>query len=88
MKKEEIFKEFYARTKEEIIEQFKSHYRYYKKNDDFENQSKEHKAKYLKLCERFLEKLEELSLPKLTDDWWCYRNSNFTTNFVNIRFSK
>lgn len=73
MKKEEIFKEFYAQTKEEIIEQFKDHYNYYKEDDDFENQSKEHKAKYLKLCERFLEKLEELNLPKLTDDWWCYR---------------
>ncbi|MCI8310535.1 MAG: helix-turn-helix domain-containing protein [Clostridia bacterium] len=74
MKKGEIFKEFYAQTKEEIIREFKSHYNYYKENDDSENQSKEHKTKYLKLCKKFLEKLEELNLPelKLTDDWWCY----------------
>ena len=72
MKKEEIFKDFYSQTKEEIIEEFKSHYNYYKESDDLEEQSKEHKEKYLKLCEKFLNKLEELNLPKLTDDWWCY----------------
>lgn len=72
MKKEEIFKEFYAQTKEEIIEEFKSHYNYYKENDDSENQSKKHKEKYLKLCKKFLNKLEEVNLPQLTDDWWCY----------------
>lgn len=72
MKKEEIFKEFYAQTKEEIIEEFKSHYNYYKENDDLENQSKEHKIKYLNLCKKFLERLEEINLPELTDDWWCY----------------
>ena len=72
MKKEEIFKDFYSQTKEEIIEEFKSHYNYYKESDDLEEQSKEHKEKYLKLCEKFLNKLEKLNLPKLTDDWWCY----------------
>lgn len=72
MKKEEIFKDFYSQTKEEIIEEFKSHYNYYKESDDLEEQSKEHKEKYLKLCKKFLDKLEELNLPKLTDDWWCY----------------
>ena len=72
MRKEQIFKNYYAQTKEEIIEEFKSHYNYYKTNNDEENQSKEHKEKYLKLCEKFLEKLEKLNLPKLTDDWWCY----------------
>ena len=72
MKKEQIFKEYYSQTKEEIIEEFKSHYNYYKENDDSENQSKEHKEKYLKLCEKFLEELQKLNLPELTDDWWCY----------------
>ena len=72
MKKDEIFKEYYSQTKEEIMEEFKSHYNYYKENDDSENQSKEHKEKYLKLCEKFLEELQKLNLPKLTDNWWCY----------------
>ena len=60
MRKEQIFKNYYAQTKEEIIEEFKSHYNYYKTNDE-ENQFKEHKEKYLKLCEKFLEKLEKLN---------------------------
>ena len=72
MRKEQIFKNYYAKTKEEIIEEFKSHYNYYKTNNDEENQLKKHKEKYLKLCEKFLAKLEKLNLPKLTDDWWCY----------------
>lgn len=72
MKKIEIFRQEYSQTKEEIIEEFKSHYNYYKDNDDSENQTKEHKAKYLKLCQKFLEKLEKIKLPELTDDWWCY----------------
>ena len=72
MRKEEIFKNYYSQTKEEIIEEFRSHYNYYKTDDDLENQSKEHKEKYLKLCEKFLKELEKLNLPKLTDDWWCY----------------
>ena len=28
--------------------------------------------KYLNLCEKFIKTLEKVSLPKLTDDWWCY----------------
>lgn len=72
MKKEEVFKKYYSQTKEEIIEEFKSHYIYYKENDDLENQSKEYKVKYLKLCKKFLDKIEILNLPRLTDNWWCY----------------
>lgn len=72
MNKKQIFKEYYSQTKEEIIKEFKSHYNYYKKNSDLESQSKEQKEKYLKLCKKFLNKLESLNLPKLTDDWWCY----------------
>ncbi len=72
MNKKLIFKQYHSQTQDEIIEEFKSHYNYYKENDDLENQSKEHKEKYLKLCEKFLRKLETLNLPKLTDDWWCY----------------
>ena len=72
MNKKQIFKQCHSQTQYEIIEEFKSHYNYYKENDDLENQSKEHKEKYLKLCEKFLRNLETLNLPKLTDDWWCY----------------
>ena len=72
MDKRKIFKEYYSQTKEEIIEEFKSHYRYYQENDGIEEQSKEKKEKYLKLCKKFLNQLEKLKLPRLTDDWWCY----------------
>ena len=72
MKKKEIFKKYYSQTKEEIIEEFTSHYNYYKYEDKSEKRSKEYREKYLKLCEKFLETLEKVSLPKLTDDWWCY----------------
>ncbi len=72
MKKEQIFKEYYSQTKEEIIEEFKSHYQYYQENDELEGQSKEQKEKYVKLCKKFLEELKKINLPRLTDDWWCY----------------
>lgn len=72
MNKNQIFKEYYSQTKEDIIGEFKSHYNYYKKNGELEGQSKQQKEKYLKLCKKFLNKLETLNLPRLTDDWWCY----------------
>lgn len=72
MDKRRIFKEYYSQTKDEIVEEFKSHYDYYKQNYDLKEKSSQQKFKYLKLCEKFLEKLENLNLPKLTDDWWCY----------------
>lgn len=72
MNKKEIFKMYHSRTKEAIVEEFKSHYKYYKENDDFELQSKEQKEKYLKLCDKFLKALEKLHLPQLTDEGWFY----------------
>lgn len=76
MDKKKVFKECYSKSKEEIIEEFKSHYNYYKndykENDMLEKHSKAYKEKYLKLCKNFLNKLECLNLPLLTDDWWCY----------------
>lgn len=72
MDKKEIFEKYYSQTKDEIVEEFKSHYDYYKQNYDLEEKSSQQKFKYLRLCEKFLEKLENLNLPRLTDDWWCY----------------
>lgn len=75
MDKKQIFKEHFSQTKEKVVEEFKSHYNYYKHSDDSKEQSSQQKQKYLKLCEKFLEKLENAKLPKLTDDWWCYSYS-------------
>lgn len=73
MKEKEMFNEFYARTKEEIIEEFKSYMDYCKNENEYVNDKQ--KEKYIKLCNEFLKKLENTRLPILTDDWWCYNFS-------------
>lgn len=69
----EVFNKYVSRTKEEIIKEFEDYYNYFKTDEEeIESMSKEYRKCFYNLCENFLNKLKEIDIPKLTDDWWYY----------------
>ena len=69
----EAFNNFVSRTKEEIIREFKDYYNFIKTDEEeIESMTQVYRESLFKLCDKFIEEINKIKIPELTDPWWFY----------------